>query len=168
MELTARQQHRRGKHSCTHNSTRNTPRSFPSPWPRQAEEFPPGMSHFPRHPCSFWNGAAEWICSGCLLAVQPQRSWINAPEAWEHHSGSSEDGPLCLSTPERVLKWGFSLSSPSTAPAQHFPSFLADKTNTFAIYSEFQPPLNPRAGFGQYQPRSQSWSKNKQQKKIIG
>lgn len=87
---------------------------------------------------------------------------INTPEAQEH----PQDGSLCLSTPERVLEWGFSLSSPSTAPAQPFPSCLPGKTNTFAIYiySEFQPPLNPGAGFGQYQPRSQSWCKNKQKK----
>lgn len=37
---------------------------------------------------------------------------------------------------EKVLRWGFSLFSPSTAPAQHLPSFLAGKTNTFGIYSQ--------------------------------
>lgn len=140
-----------------------TPRSCPSLWPCHTEECPPGMSHFPGHPCSLW-----MECGSAMTACR------TIPEILDQYSrglGTAHKKFTGLATlpfqnTERELKWRFSLSSPSTAPAQHFPSFLAGRTNTFGIYSEFQPLLNPTAGFGQYQLHSQSWFKNKQE--VIG
>lgn len=126
-----------------------TPRSCPSLWPCQTEECPPGMSHFPNTPALYeWSVDLHCLAAGSAI-----------PEILDQYSrglGTAHNKFTGLATlpfqnTERELKWGFSLSSPSTAPAQHFPNFLAGKTNTFGIYSELQPLLNPTAGFGQYQ-----------------